>query len=229
MALLLACYEVRVTNDPVARMRQAYAAGGLAEEDLADDPLIQFGRWFADAVRAGLREPNAMVLASAAADGAPSARLVLLKGYDEAGLVFFTNYDSRKAAELRANPQAALLFPWHDLERQVRVEGPVSRTTVGESEAYWRQRPRGSQLGAWASPQSAVLASARDLRDRLAEVIARHGAEDSTARVPLPSNWGGFRVVPDSVEFWQGRTDRLHDRLRYRRVESGWQVERLAP
>jgi pyridoxamine 5'-phosphate oxidase len=218
-----------VTNDPVAALRRAYLAGGLAEEDMAADPLTQFDRWFADAVTAGLHEPNAMVVATATADGAPSARLVLLKGYDQQGFVFFTNYDSLKGAQLRWNPRAALLFPWHDLERQVRVEGNVHRTTVAESASYFAERPRGSRLGAWASPQSTVLGSRAELSTRLAEVTARFGAQDSDPPVPLPEFWGGYRVVPETVEFWQGRSDRLHDRLRYRRGDRGWVLQRLAP
>lgn len=208
-------------------MRRAYLAGGLSEDHAAADPLAQFELWFADAVAAGLTEPNAMVLATA--DGAPSARMVLLKGYDQAGFVFYTNYDSPKAAQLRANPLAALLFPWHELERQVRVEGHVTRTTTEESQAYFAERPRGSRLGAWASPQSAVLDSREQLSARLAEITARFGAHDDDPPVPLPDFWGGYRVMPTSVEFWQGRADRLHDRLRYRRTAGGWALERLAP
>lgn len=210
-------------------MRHAYLAGGLDERDLAPTPLSQFERWFAEAVAAGLREPNAMVLATATPDGFPSARLVLLKAYDDHGLVFFSNYASRKGAELAGNPRAALLFPWHDLERQVRVEGQVERTPVAESEAYFAERPRGARLGAWASAQSAVLDSRAELAARLAEVTGRFGAGDRDPPVPLPDFWGGYRVVPQSVEFWQGREDRLHDRLRYRAAAGGWVVERLAP
>ncbi len=217
-----------MTNDAAAAMRRAYLAGGLSEQDADPDPLAQFDRWFAAAVAAGLREPNAMVLATA--DGAPSARMVLLKGYDQGGFVFYTHYDSRKSAELAANPRAALLFPWHELERQVRVEGSVTRTTTAESEAYFAERPRGSRLGAWASPQSAVLTSRAELLARLAEVTDRFGADDDDdPAVPLPPFWGGFRVAPDSLEFWQGRDDRLHDRLRYRRGTDSWVLERLGP
>lgn len=216
-----------MTNEAAAAMRRAYLAGGLSEQDADPDPLVQFDSWFTAAVTAGLREPNAMVLATA--DGTPSARMVLLKGYDQAGFVFYTNYDSRKAAELAANPRAALLFPWHELERQVRVQGSVARTSVTESEAYFAERPRGSQLGAWASPQSALLGSRAELSARLAEVTDRFGAADADPPVPLPPFWGGYRVAPESVEFWQGRDDRLHDRLRYRRGPYGWVLERLAP
>jgi len=210
-------------------MRQAYLTSGLLEEDLADDPMTQFDAWFCAAVQAGVGEPNAMVLATATPAGVPSARVVLLKAYDEGGFVFYTNYDSRKAAELAGNPRAALLFPWHDLERQVRVEGVVGRTSAAESELYFSSRPRGSQLGAWASPQSAVLSSRAELAERLAEVTDRFGVDEDADRVPLPDFWGGYRLRPDVVEFWQGRSDRLHDRLRYRHRPSGWRRDRLAP
>jgi pyridoxamine 5'-phosphate oxidase len=210
-------------------MRQTYLTSGLLEEDLADDPMTQFDAWFCAAVQAGVREPNAMVLATATPAGVPSARVVLLKAYDEGGFVFYTNYDSRKAAELAGNPRAALLFPWHDLERQVRVEGVVGRTSAAESELYFSSRPRGSQLGAWASPQSAVLSSRAELAERLAEVTDRFGVDEDADPVPLPDFWGGYRLRPDVVEFWQGRSDRLHDRLRYRHRPSGWRRDRLAP
>lgn len=210
-------------------MRRAYRIGGLAEEELAADPITQFERWFADTVAAELPEPNAMIVATATTAGVPSVRYVLLKGYDERGFAFYSNYDSRKGGELAANPRAALLLPWHELERQVRVEGSVERTSAVENEAYFASRPRGSRLGAWASPQSAVLGSRAELEDRLAAVTERFGADDDGQPIPLPDYWGGFRVVPDVVEFWQGRADRLHDRLRYRRTETGWDVQRLAP
>jgi len=210
-------------------MRQTYLTSGLLEEDLADDPMTQFDAWFCAAVQAGVGEPNAMVLATATPAGVPSARVVLLKAYDEGGFVFYTNYDSRKAAELAGNPRAALLFPWHDLERQVRVEGVVGRTSAAESELYFSSRPRGSQLGAWASPQSAVLSSRAELAERLAEVTDRFGVDEDADRVPLPDFWGGYRLRPDVVEFWQGRSDRLHDCLRYRHRPSGWRRDRLAP
>jgi len=211
--------------DEVAAARERYLAAGLDESDIAADPLAQFEAWLSDAVAAGLWAPDAVVVATADAGGAPSSRLVLLRGCDEQGFVFYTNYDSRKAAELTANPRAALLFPWHALERQVRVEGRVERATEEASAQYFAGRPRGAQLGAWASPQSRVIPSRRHLDEQVAEVTARlHGRE-----VPLPPHWGGFRVVPDVIEFWQGRQDRLHDRLRYGRDGSGWTVHRLAP
>jgi pyridoxamine 5'-phosphate oxidase len=208
-------------------LRREYAAGGLDEADLEPDPVSMFRRWMQDALRAGLHEPNAFVLATAAEVGTPGARLVLLKGLDERGFVFFTNYSSRKARELTANPRAALLFPWHQLERQVRVEGAVSRLGEAENDAYFATRPRAAQLGAWASPQSEAVPDRESLDRAYAEVEARFG----TAEVPRPGHWGGYRVVPETVEFWQGRVGRMHDRLCYRRSPgvAGWLVERLAP
>jgi pyridoxamine 5'-phosphate oxidase len=199
---------------------------GLVEADLDPDPVVQFGRWFDDAGAAGLVEPSAMTLATAGADGAPSARMVLLRGVDQRGFVFYSNYESRKAAELAANPRAALVFWWGELQRQVRVEGPVERTSQEESAAYFRTRPPGSRLSAWASPQSRVIPGRAVLDERVAEVAARHPDGD----VPLPPFWGGYRLVPEVVELWQQRTNRLHDRLRYTRTpDGGWRIERLAP
>lgn len=207
-------------------MRRSYAASGLAESDLAGDPFTQFRRWFDDAMAAALVEPNAMILATADADGVPSARMVLLKEFDPAGFVFYTHGTSRKGTELAANPRAALLFPWHPLERQVRVEGPVSPVSAQETAEYFASRPRGSQLGAWASEQSAVI-SDRGALDAAWRQAAERFPEGSA--VPVPAGWGGFRVHAESVEFWQGRASRLHDRLRYRRTPGGWGVDRLAP
>jgi pyridoxamine 5'-phosphate oxidase len=207
-------------------MRRSYERAGVDVEDLGPDPVAAFGRWFADAAAAGVVEPNAMVLATAGAGGVPSARTVLLKGYDGRGLRFFTNLGSAKAAELAANPRAAVVFPWHPVARQVRVAGAVVPVDRGEVEEYFASRPRDSQLGAWASAQSTVVPSRAALDAALADVAARFPAE-----VPAPPGWGGYRVVPDSWEFWAGRVGRLHDRLRYRRTDpsGGWTVERLAP
>lgn len=209
----------------LSQLRQEYSAGGLSEADLEAEPVAMFRRWLRDAVAAGLHEPNAMVV-STVVDGRPSSREVLLKGLDERGFVFFTNYASRKGQELAANPACALLFPWHDLERQVRVQGTASRLDEAENAAYFATRPRASQLGAWASPQSQVVTSRAELDRRYDEVAARFPESDE---VPLPPHWGGFRVLPDSVELWQGRRSRMHDRLHYRRDGAGWVVERLAP
>jgi pyridoxamine 5'-phosphate oxidase len=207
-------------------MRRQYAEEGLAEADLAPDPVTQFTRWFAQAERAGFLEPNAMVLSTADAEGRPSSRTVLLKGFDRRGFVFFTNYGSRKGAELAANPYASLLFPWHPIDRQVIVSGAVERTGRDETAAYFRVRPHGSQLGAWASEQSSPVASREVLEQRFAELESRYPEGEG---VPVPPFWGGFRVVPQTVEFWQGRPNRLHDRLRYTAAGEGWTVERLCP
>jgi pyridoxamine 5'-phosphate oxidase len=213
----------------LAELRRAYAGHGLAEDEVAPDPYTQFTRWLADAVAAGLTEPNAMVVASVGADGQPSARTVLLKGLDERGFAFFTNLGSRKGRELTAHPRASLVFPWYDIERQVVVVGAVEPVARDEVEAYFGSRPRGSRLGAWASRQSTVVEGRAELEARYAEAAGRwpDGVE-----VPTPEFWGGLRVVPGTVEFWQGRPSRLHDRLRYRHdpgAPDGWAVERLAP
>lgn len=212
----------------VDALRRAYGLRGLAEDELAPDPFTQFGRWLATAVDEGIVEPNAMVLATAAADGQPSARTVLLKGVDERGFTFFTNLESRKGAELRANPRASLVFPWYALERQVVVVGDVEPVERAEAEAYWATRPYGSRLGAWASPQSRPVPDRATLDQWWKETSVTWAEVDS---VPLPPHWGGLRVVPVSVEFWQGRRDRMHDRLRYLRDDVGasWRVERYAP
>jgi pyridoxamine 5'-phosphate oxidase len=214
-----------MTSDDLASRREDYARGGLAESDLAADPIAMFERWYADAVAAGLHEPNAMAVATATPDGAPSARFVLLKGVSPEGFVFYTNLASRKGHELLANPRCSLLFPWHPLERQVRVEGHATELSRAEVEAYFAARPRGSQLGAWASHQSAVVSGRDELDEAYAAVADRFADQD----VPVPDEWGGFRVRPDAVEFWQGRTGRMHDRLVYRRAGGGWTTERLAP
>ena len=208
----------------LAALRHDYAAGGLDEADLAGDPVAMFQRWFADAVAVGLHEPNAMVVSTVSAEGRPSSRTVLLKGIGADGFRFFTNLGSRKGAELAANAHCALLFPWHDLERQVRVEGTASLLPREDVAAYFASRPRGSQLGAWASRQSSPVA------DRGALVSSYDEAERRfLGEVPVPDGWGGYVVRPEVVEFWQGRTGRLHDRLVYRRTGDGWSTQRLAP
>ncbi|MFI6449045.1 pyridoxamine 5'-phosphate oxidase [Kitasatospora sp. NPDC050543] len=207
-------------------MRKHYSHEGLVEEAVAADPVIQFTRWFHEADEAGVDEPNAMVLSTADAAGRPSSRTVLLKGYDRRGFVFFTNYGSRKGAELAANPYAALLFPWIALGRQVIVQGRVEKVGRDETAAYFRTRPHGSQLGAWASEQSSPVGGREVLERRYAELERRYPEGEG---VPVPPFWGGYRVVPESVEFWQGRENRLHDRLRYVVEGEDWRVERLCP
>jgi len=212
----------------VAGMRRHYTAAGLAEADLAEDPMDQFGHWLAEAAAVGVDEPNAMVVSTVDAQGQPSSRTVLLKGYDRRGFVFYSNYGSRKGAELAANPKVALLFLWHPLARQVVVTGRAERVPAAETEAYFRSRPHGSQLGAWASEQSRPVDERGELEQRYAELERRYPPGEP---VPVPPFWGGYRVTPAAVEFWQGRANRLHDRLRYQREAPGakWETVRLQP
>lgn len=209
-------------------MRRDYTDGRLREEELAPTWVEQFDRWFADVVAAELPEPNAVVLATADTDGAPDARIVLMKGYDEAGIIFGTSYASAKGAQLAANPRAAMVFPWHALQRQVRVTGRVERIGDAASDGLWDPRPRGSQLAAVASVQSTVV----DSWDELADRVRLLDGQTPEGPVPRPAVWGGYRVIPERVEFWQGGKDRLHDRLRFVRDDEeggGWIVQRLAP
>jgi pyridoxamine 5'-phosphate oxidase len=209
----------------LADLRRTYVLGSLNESEVAADPMAQFKRWFDEAVTAKLPEPNAMTLATVGADGQPSARIVLLKGMDDKGFTFFTNYESRKGLDLAANPRAALLFHWVQLERQVRVEGRVEKVEDDESDAYYASRPLGSRLGAWASEQSREVPGRDVLEQRESEYRAKFGENP-----PRPAHWGGYRLVPTALEFWQGRPSRLHDRIVYRLdATDGWKIVRLSP
>jgi pyridoxamine 5'-phosphate oxidase len=209
----------------IANLRQNYTLQALNEADVDLDPIRQFQRWLDQAIAAELPEPNAMTLATATRDGIPSARIVLLKGLDARGFAFYTNYESRKGQELADNPRAALVFLWTVLERQVRIEGQVEKVAAAETDAYFQSRPLASRLGAWASEQSRVIRDREVLEQRFAELKATYADET----VPRPPHWGGYRVIPHQIEFWQGRTSRLHDRLRYRLKQGNWLLERLAP
>jgi pyridoxamine 5'-phosphate oxidase len=214
----------------LAKIRTVFTMGrgvtkGLPELSASDDPIAFFNKWFAEAREAGILLPEAMTLATATTDGVPSARMMLLKGVDERGFVFFTNYESRKGDELADNPRAAIVLHWPILERQVRVEGTIGRLSDDESSTYFKSRPRGSRIGAWASDQSRVLDTSADLEKRVREIDAKYPGDD----VPLPPFWGGFRLAPQRLEFWQGKLNRLHDRLRYEREGGGWSVVRLYP
>lgn len=208
----------------IADLRSEYKKASLDESDCAATPLDQFDKWFKEALGAQLPEPNAMTLATCDTEARPSARVVLIKGYDERGFVFFTNYDSHKAHDLTANNRAALLFFWAELERQIRVQGRVEKISAADSEQYFRSRPLASRISAWASPQSQVVPSRTALEARVAAFEAEYGDNP-----PRPPHWGGYRVVPQVMEFWQGRRDRLHDRIQYRLNNGSWKVERLAP
>ncbi|WP_438480711.1 pyridoxamine 5'-phosphate oxidase [Oleiharenicola lentus] len=209
----------------LADMRKDYAMAGLLEKDLAPNPFDQFEQWFREAESAKITEPNAMTLCTVGTDGRPSARTVLLKGSDARGFVFYTNYESRKARELTAAPRATLLFPWVAMERQIIIEGAVTRVSRGEADVYFHSRPRASQVGAWASPQSTPIVGREVLEESFRAVEKKYEGRE----IPLPPHWGGFRVTAECVEFWQGRRSRLHDRLRYRRNGEIWIIERLAP
>jgi pyridoxamine 5'-phosphate oxidase len=215
------------TPDPLIERRHSYDRDTLDEAHAAQDPFTQFGRWIADALAADLREPNAMTLATVGENGQPSARIVLLRGWDERGFVFFTNYVSQKGREIAVNPAAALVFFWDKLERQVRINGRVEELRGEDSDAYFARRPRGSRISAWASPQSQVIPSRAELEERMEEAERRFAGID----VPRPPHWGGYRIQPDRVEFWQGRVNRAHDRLVYtlERLHDGWKRERLGP
>jgi pyridoxamine 5'-phosphate oxidase len=208
----------------LASIRTEYALKTLEEASVDREPMKQFGVWMAEALHAQVPEPTAMTLATIDAKGRPSARIVLLKGIDPRGFVFYTNYESRKGREMAANPVAALAFLWKELERQVRIEGTVEKVTPAESDEYYRTRPLGSRIGAWASPQSQVIQSRGWLEERWAELGREHGGEP-----PRPPHWGGYRVLPEVIEFWQGRLSRLHDRIVYTREAGGWKIARLAP
>ena len=213
-------------TDAISQLRVSSSTQGLDEGDIDPDPFVQFNRWMRDALDAKLRMPNEMTLATADSRGRPAARIVLLKGLDDRGFTFFTNYESRKGKHLAENPHAALVFYWADLERQIDVAGHVEKVSVDESEAYWRTRPPASRRAAWASRQSEVIQNRDELEDRVRQIEERWADDD----IPLPPQWGGFRLIPETIEFWQGRPNRLHDRLIYRKVaEMGWLIERLSP
>lgn len=213
------------TSEEIHHLREHYAGQVLLESDLDPDPVAQFRKWFGEAREAALPEPNAMTLGTAGADGHISLRTVLLKAYDEKGFVFFTNYGSRKARQMDENPRASLLFPWVALARQVEISGPVEKISAAESLAYFLSRPFGSRLGAWVSEQSSIISSREVLRAKYAELKERF----ASGEIPKPEGWGGYRVVPERIEFWQGGEDRLHDRLLYTRTGGGWAISRLAP
>jgi pyridoxamine 5'-phosphate oxidase len=213
-------------NSAIADLRKDYALQSLNEADVDPNPFKQFQVWFDQAIAAQLPEPNAMTLATATCDAVPDARVVLLKGFDERGFVLYTNYESRKGQELAENPQATLVFWWAELERQVRISGSVEKVSAAESEEYFHSRPIGSQLGAWTSNQSQVIPDRSVLERRLQELTDQYQGQE----IPRPPHWGGYRVIPREIEFWQGRKSRLHDRLRYRKSEAGrWQIDRLSP
>lgn len=209
----------------IADIRKEYKQRSLDESDVVKDPVQQFSKWWEEAINSGIDEVNAMTLATADATGKPSARIVLLKGMDENGFVFFTNYNSHKGEDIAANPFASLVFFWKELERQVRIEGTISKVSAEESDAYFNSRPAGSRIGAWASPQSKVIASRQVIEKKVQELEKDFDGKT----IERPQHWGGYVVMPQVIEFWQGRPSRLHDRIRYTKVENGWKIERLAP
>lgn len=213
------------SREEIAAMREEYGSREMRRADMASDPFVQFEQWFAEAREVELHEPNALTLSTVGLDGCPAARTVLMKFFDENGFVFYTNYGSAKAQEIEAVPKASLLFPWLPLERQVRIEGSVEKVSAAESLKYFASRPRESQIGAWVSDQSSVIDSRALLLNKMAELKAKFKGGD----VPLPSFWGGYRVRPERIEFWQGGKGRVHDRFRYTREEKRWTIERLAP
>jgi pyridoxamine 5'-phosphate oxidase len=213
------------TGEELHDLREHYAGQPLLESDLDPDPVAQFRKWFGEARESGIPEPNAMTLGTSGADGRVSLRTVLLKAYDAKGFIFFTNYGSRKAAQIAENPSASLLFPWVAIARQVEISGRVEKISAAESLAYFLSRPHGSRLGAWVSEQSSIISSREVLRAKYAELKEKF----ASGEIPKPEGWGGYRVVPERIEFWQGGEDRLHDRLVYSRASEGWMVSRLAP
>jgi pyridoxamine 5'-phosphate oxidase len=216
---------MELTKESLQNLRQEYRSAILTEQDIDQNPFVQFKTWFQQALDAQLYEPNVMTLATATADGIPSARIVLLKGFDEHGFVFYTNYESHKGRELQENPRAALVFFWAELERQVRIEGEVSKVAPEVSTAYFHSRPQGSQIGAMVSPQSQVIKSRDELENHIVILKEKYAKQV----VPRPDHWGGYVVKPNSIEFWQGRPSRLHDRIRYKFVDGSWIIDRLAP
>ncbi|MEM1322477.1 MAG: pyridoxamine 5'-phosphate oxidase [Bacteroidota bacterium] len=217
---------MNIDPETLANLRADYRLETLDSTQVNPDPLKQFTRWFDDAMQAGVPEPNAMTLATATPDGFPSARIVLLKGFDELGFTFYTNFGSQKGQEMDSNPRAALVFCWLQLQRQVRISGAVIRTPQAVAERYFQSRPKGSQIGAWASPQSSVIPDRSGLEARVASLQEQYANQE---QLPLPDFWGGYTVQPQVLEFWQGRSSRLHDRIRYRKAGESWQLERLAP
>ncbi len=212
-------------NRSISGLGRDHKQGGLDESDLDPDPFVQFGRWLDEALRSGITLPNAMTLATAGADALPSARMVLLKAVDDVGFVFYTNFESRKGRDLASNPNAALVFYWSELERQVRVTGGVAKVDRSEAEEYFVSRPFASRVAAWASPQSEAISSRDELEGRFADLESQY----RDGNVPMPVHWGGYRLIPTEIEFWQSRPNRLHDRFRYSRGRGDWNIERLAP